>query len=43
MRREWQELIQYKYLNNKTLSQVTAKPIDSRFWKGLIRVKNDFF
>jgi hypothetical protein len=39
----WQELIQNKYLKNKTLLQVTAKPTDSQFWKGLIRVKNDFF
>ena len=28
----WQELIHNKYLNSKTLSQVTAKPTDSPFW-----------
>ena len=30
----WQELIQNKYLKNKTLAQVEAKPTDSPFWKG---------
>jgi hypothetical protein len=39
----WQELLTNKYLNNKTLSQVEAKPTDSQFWKGLMRVKDDFF
>ena len=39
----WQELIQNKYLKLKTLSQVIAKPTDSQFWKGLMKVKDDFF
>jgi hypothetical protein len=39
----WQELIQNKYLHSKTLSQVMAKPTDSPFWKGLMKVKEDFF
>ena len=39
----WQELIHNKYLQNKTLSQATAKPFDSPFWKGLMKVKEDFF
>jgi hypothetical protein len=39
----WQELLHNKYLRGKTLSQVTAKPTDSQFWKGLMRVKEDFF
>jgi mannosylglycoprotein endo-beta-mannosidase len=39
----WQELIQNKYLHSKTLSQVKAKPNDSPFWKGLLKVKDDFF
>jgi hypothetical protein len=39
----WQELIQNKYLHFKTLSQVMAKPTDSPFWKGLMKVKKDFF
>ena len=39
----WQELIHNKYLQTKTLSQVTARPFDSPFWKGLMKVKDDFF
>jgi hypothetical protein len=39
----WQELIKNKYLHSQTLSQVVAKPCDSPFWKGLIKVKEDFF
>jgi hypothetical protein len=38
----WQELLRKKYLYNKTLSQVTARTTDSPFWKGLMRVKDDF-
>jgi hypothetical protein len=37
----WQEILQNKYMNNKMLAQVEAKPMDSPFWKGLMRVKND--
>ena len=39
----WQELLQNKYLQSKTLAQVEAQPTDSPFWKGLMRVKDDFF
>jgi hypothetical protein len=39
----WQELLQNKYLKSKTLSQVSAKLMDSPFWKGLMNVKDDFF
>src|SRR4051812_8783119 len=39
----WQELFQNKYLKDKTLSQVSAKPTDLPFWKGLMGVKDDFF
>jgi hypothetical protein len=39
----WQELLHNKYLRTKTLSQVTTKPTDSPFWKGLMGVKDDFF
>ena len=39
----WQELLYNKYLSNKTLAQVEAQPTDSPFWKGLIKVKQDFF
>ena len=39
----WQELINNKYLQWRSLSQVTARPFDSPFWKGLMKVKDDFF
>jgi hypothetical protein len=39
----WQELLHNKYLRNKTLSAVQSKPTDSPFWKGLMRVKEEFF
>jgi hypothetical protein len=39
----WQELLHNKYLSQKTLAEVQAKPTDSPFWKGLMRVKEDFF
>jgi hypothetical protein len=38
----WQELLRNKYIQSKTLSQVKAKPLDSPFWKGLMKVKDDF-
>jgi hypothetical protein len=31
-----------KYLYNKTLSQVTVQPHDSPFWRGLMKVKDEF-
>jgi exonuclease III len=39
----WQELLNNKYVKDKTLSQVSAKPTDSHFWKGLMGVKDLFF
>ena len=39
----WQELINNKYLNTKSLSQVQSKPTDSPFWKGILKGKDDFF
>jgi hypothetical protein len=39
----WQELLHNKYLKNKTLAEVEAKLIDSLFWKGFRRVKDEFF
>ena len=39
----WQELLTNKYLGDKTLSQVKGKPTDSPFWRGIMRVKDDFF
>jgi hypothetical protein len=41
--RVWQELLRNKYLHSKSLAEVTMKPTDSPFWKGLIRVKENFF
>jgi hypothetical protein len=39
----WHELIMNKYLHSKTLSQVQTKDSDSPFWKGLMKMKYDFF
>jgi hypothetical protein len=39
----WSELIHNKYLHSKSLSQVTVKPNDSPFWKGLLKCKDEFF
>ena len=38
----WQELLQNKYLKDKTISQATARPANSPSLKGLMYVKNDF-
>ena len=39
----WKELLVNKYLGDKMLSQVQVKPLDSPFWKGIMKVKEDFF
>jgi hypothetical protein len=39
----WQEMLHNKYLSQKTLAEVAAKPTDSPFWKGLMNVKDEFF
>uniref|UniRef100_A0A453GLK2 Reverse transcriptase zinc-binding domain-containing protein n=1 Tax=Aegilops tauschii subsp. strangulata TaxID=200361 RepID=A0A453GLK2_AEGTS len=39
----WAQILRNKYLQSKTLSQVTVRPTDSPFWKGLMRVKTTFF
>uniref|UniRef100_A0A453B2E7 Reverse transcriptase zinc-binding domain-containing protein n=1 Tax=Aegilops tauschii subsp. strangulata TaxID=200361 RepID=A0A453B2E7_AEGTS len=39
----WAQILRNKYLQSKTLSQVTVRPTDSPFWKGLMRVKATFF
>jgi hypothetical protein len=39
----WQQLLHNKYLHSKSLSQVNVRPDDSPFWKGLMRVKKEFF
>ena len=35
----WQDLLTNKYLRSKSLSQVKAKPYDSHFWRGLMKIK----
>ena len=39
----WKEILVNKYLGGKPLSQVQVKPMDSPFWKGIMKVKDDFF
>jgi hypothetical protein len=39
----WQELLRNKYIHSKKLTQVTTKPLDSPFWKGIMRVKEELF
>jgi hypothetical protein len=39
----WHDLITNKYLHSKSLSQVKVKSSDSPFWKGLMKLKEDFF
>ena len=36
-------LICNKYLHSKSLSQVRARPTDSPFWMGRLKVKDGFF
>jgi hypothetical protein len=36
-------ITKYKYLKDKTLSQVQVKPIDSSFWKGIMGGRDEFF
>jgi hypothetical protein len=37
----WQSLLSNKYLRTKTLTQVSAKPNDSHFWRGLMHIKDE--
>jgi hypothetical protein len=39
----WIQLLRNKYLQSKTLAQITAQPSDPHFWKGLMRSKTTFF
>lgn len=39
----WAQILRNKYLQTKTLAQVTVRPNDSPFWKGLMRTKDTFF
>ncbi|WVZ53448.1 hypothetical protein U9M48_004388, partial [Paspalum notatum var. saurae] len=38
----WPDLLRNKYMKNKPLAEVEKKPRDSHFWKGLMRVKDQF-
>ena len=37
------QILRNKYLQSKTIAQVTMRPTDSPFWKGLMRTKDLFF
>ena len=39
----WAQILRSKYLQTKTLSQVTVRPIDSPFCKVLMKVKQSLF
>ena len=39
----WAQILRNKYLQSKMLAQVTIRPTDSPFWKGLMRTKDLFF
>ena len=39
----WAQILRNKYLQSKTLAQVTVRPTNSPSWKGLMRVKPLFF
>ena len=39
----WAQILRNKYLQSKTLAQVTVRPTGSPFWKGLMRMKDFFF
>ena len=39
----WAQILRSKYLQTKSLSQVTVRPTDSPFWKGLMKVKQSLF
>jgi len=38
----WQQVLRNKYLSNKWITQVDKKRGDSKFWTGLMNVKNQF-
>jgi len=37
----WQTILTNKYLGSKSLTQVQAKPYDSHFWRGLLKIKDE--
>ena len=38
----WLEILKNKYMKGRPLTTVTVKPRDSQFWKGLMKVKDQF-
>ena len=38
----WQSILKNKYLSNKTIGGCTSRSSDSHFWKGLMKVKDQF-
>ena len=38
----WQSLLKNKYLSNKTIGGCTKRSSDTHFWKGLMKVKDQF-
>lgn len=40
--RMWQSILNNKYLGSKTLSQTNVKQGDSHFWRGLMKIKDQF-
>lgn len=39
----WVQILRNKYLQSKTLAQVTVRPNDSPFWKGSVNMRSAFF
>jgi hypothetical protein len=37
----WQSMLRNKYLRLKILTQVTAKPNNSHFWRGIMHIKDE--
>jgi hypothetical protein len=37
----WQDLLKNRYLRSKSLTQVKAKPYDSHFLRGLMKIKDE--
>ena len=39
----WHQLMHNKYLHSKSLSQVKVKATGYHFWKGLMKIKDEYF
>jgi hypothetical protein len=38
----WQHLLRNRYLGGKSITQVSIKPRDPHFWRGLMNIKDQF-